>query len=92
MKILHLNTNDIKGGAARAANRLHNALNKRNVESFMLVQRKQSNNSKIFGAKSNLFFQGINFFSIKIQSKDSFTQFKPRQTLGKPIHSRMEKS
>ena len=40
MKILHINTSDIQGGAARAAFRLNRALNKLNVNSKMLVQSK----------------------------------------------------
>ena len=40
MKILHISTKDIEGGAARAANRLHQGLKKINVDSQMLVQTK----------------------------------------------------
>ncbi len=40
MKILHVNTFDIQGGAARAAFRLNKALNKLKVNSKMLVQSK----------------------------------------------------
>lgn len=40
MKVLHINTTDIEGGAARAAYRLHKALLKNGVESQMLVQKK----------------------------------------------------
>jgi len=40
MKVLHVNTSDIQGGAARAAFRLNKALNKLNVNSKMLVQSK----------------------------------------------------
>lgn len=42
MKILHINTSDIQGGAARAAYRLHRALLDENVDSQMLVQYKAS--------------------------------------------------
>lgn len=47
MKILHLNTFDIRGGAARAANRIHRALIGKSIESEMLVSRRESNNSQI---------------------------------------------
>lgn len=40
MKTLHLNTNDISGGAARAAFRLHKGLQDIGVDSRMLVQFK----------------------------------------------------
>ncbi|GIT99336.1 glycosyltransferase family 4 protein [Sulfurovum sp. TSL1] len=42
MKILIVNTYDIKGGAARAAYRLHKALLVQNIDSQMLVQNKIS--------------------------------------------------
>jgi glycosyltransferase involved in cell wall biosynthesis len=42
MKILIVNTQDISGGAARAAYRLHRALLKEGVDSSMLVQKKSS--------------------------------------------------
>lgn len=40
MKVLHINSSDIQGGAARAAFRLNRALNKLNTNSKMLVQFK----------------------------------------------------
>lgn len=42
VKILHINTFDIEGGAARAAYRLHRALLAENVDSQMFVQFKSS--------------------------------------------------
>ncbi|MDO4764139.1 MAG: glycosyltransferase family 4 protein [Flavobacteriaceae bacterium] len=42
MKILHINTTDIEGGAARAAYRLHKALLEAGIDSNMLVQTKKS--------------------------------------------------
>ena len=42
MKILHVSTYDIEGGAARAAYRLHKSLLQIGVDSKMLVQRKMS--------------------------------------------------
>ena len=38
MKILHVNTHDSQGGAARAAYRLHQALLAESIDSKMLVQ------------------------------------------------------
>ena len=49
MKILIVNTYDIQGGAARAAYRLHNSLLESGVNSKMLVQSKNSDNSTIIG-------------------------------------------
>ncbi len=42
MKILHITTSDIGGGAARAAYRLHRALLNEKVDSLMLVQDKKA--------------------------------------------------
>lgn len=42
MRVLHLNTFDIEGGAARAAWRLHQGLVANGVDSLMLVQTKTS--------------------------------------------------
>jgi len=47
MKILHLNTSDIQGGAARAAYRLHRALLNESVDSQMLVQYKASDDHTV---------------------------------------------
>ncbi len=48
MKVLHINTTDITGGAGIAAFRLHNALRKEGIESFILVQSKKSDNKFVF--------------------------------------------
>ncbi len=57
MKILHLSTTDIKGGAGIAAYRLHKGLLDSGVSSLMYVQRKSSDDKSIFSAanKFNLF-------------------------------------
>ena len=47
MKILHVNTSDIQGGAARAAYRLHQALIVAGVDSQMLVQYKASDDQTV---------------------------------------------
>ncbi|WP_044749132.1 glycosyltransferase family 4 protein [Bacillus alveayuensis] len=49
MKIVHLNTFDTEGGAARAANRLHNGLLDLNINSHMIVQNKKSYQLNIHG-------------------------------------------
>jgi glycosyltransferase involved in cell wall biosynthesis len=48
MKILIVNTSDIEGGAARASYRLFKALENENIEVSMLVQKKSSDNYKVF--------------------------------------------
>lgn len=47
MKALIVNTYDINGGAARAAYRLHQGLQKIGVQSQMLVQKKNSTDSNV---------------------------------------------
>ncbi len=49
MKILIVNTSDIGGGAARAANRLHKGLISQGVDSMMLVQQKKSEDRTVIG-------------------------------------------
>ena len=41
MRVLHVNTADLDGGAARAAHRIHTALRKSGVDSHMLVLRRR---------------------------------------------------
>jgi glycosyltransferase involved in cell wall biosynthesis len=47
MSVLHLNTNDINGGAARAAYRLHQGLRRIGEESWMHVHRKTSQDDTV---------------------------------------------
>ncbi len=47
MNVLIINTFDIKGGAARAAYRLHKGLTRIGVNSFMLVKEKKSQEQKV---------------------------------------------
>ncbi len=49
MKILHVNTSDISGGAARAAYRIHKGLQGIGIESEMLVQSKSSDDKTVIG-------------------------------------------
>lgn len=58
MKILHLSTNDVGGGAARAAYRLHRGLQDIGLDSQMLVQEKSSHDKTVIAPKMRL-FQGI---------------------------------
>jgi len=54
MKILIVNAEDIRGGAARAAYRLHKALIEANIDSKMLVQRKTSDDFTIIGFQTKM--------------------------------------
>ena len=59
MNILHVNTHDSQGGAARAAYRLHRALLAENIDSKMLVQKKASDDHTVIVPTSKL-EKGIN--------------------------------
>ncbi len=59
MRILHINTTDITGGAGIAAYRLHKALRSQGVESFMLVQSKRSNDASIIKSSNIPFINKI---------------------------------
>ena len=48
MRVLHVNTSDISGGAARAAYRIHKGLQTIGVDSKMLVQSKVSDENSIY--------------------------------------------
>lgn len=61
MKVLHVNTSDANGGAARAAHRLHQALLNENIDSKMLVQKKTSDDHTVI-APTSKFEKGINLF------------------------------
>ena len=59
MKVLIVNANDIVGGAARAAYRLFKGLNEFDIETYMLVANKFTDNSRIIGPKTRI-HKGIN--------------------------------
>jgi len=50
MKILHLSTTDIQGGAARGAFWLHKALRQQGIDSSMFVDRKYSDDETVLSA------------------------------------------
>lgn len=54
MKILIVNARDLKGGAARAAYRLHRALLAQNIDSQMLVQTKISDDYTVLVESNNI--------------------------------------
>jgi len=83
MKILIVNTNDIHGGAARAANRLHQALLKEGLESQMLVQAKFSDDHTVLRPKSKVqrgiakFRPALDNSFVKLYKNRSQTLFSP---------------
>lgn len=53
LRVLHISTSDILGGAAKAAFRLHQGLRNNGIKSFMLVQEKNVNNDTVYGPESD---------------------------------------
>lgn len=53
MKIIHLSTSDITGGAAKASYRLHQGLLHNGIASNILVQQKVTNDETVIGPASN---------------------------------------
>lgn len=83
LKILHVNTLDIKGGAARAVHRLHKSLLAQNIDSQMLVQNKSSDdftvisdNTKI-GKFFNKFRPHLDSIPIRFYKNRTKTLFSP---------------
>jgi|688.fasta_scaffold06992_20 glycosyltransferase involved in cell wall biosynthesis len=73
MRIIHLSTNDIDGGASRSAYRIHHSLLKQGVNSRLWVNEKKSNdptvkdlNNKIGKAWKKLRLRVINYFIVKM--------------------------
>lgn len=83
MKILIVNTYDISGGAARAAYRLHKALQSIGVESQMLVQTKTSADITVVGPKTNVqrsissLRLRLDAFPLKYYKNKTMTLFSP---------------
>jgi glycosyltransferase involved in cell wall biosynthesis len=54
LRVLHFSTNEIEGGAARAANRLHQGLTEAGIDSQMLVQSRSTNSNDVHAASSRI--------------------------------------
>lgn len=67
IKVLHLSTYDINGGAARAAYRQHKALEKAGINSQMLVRFKNSNDENV-----RVFVPSTDFLPRLIRIKNRF--------------------
>lgn len=54
MKVVHVNSDDLAGGAARAARRLHEGMEALGLESHMVVQRRRSDSPQVHGPGGQL--------------------------------------
>lgn len=79
MKITHISTYDISGGAAKAAYRLHNILLQQGYDSNMLVMKKDSDEERIFEAKSGKFSKYIISKVRRFFEKTLFYKYKNRE-------------
>ena len=83
MKILHINTHDIQGGAARAAYRLHRSLLDEQVDSQMLVQTKTITDDTVIGPEGkiekglSLFRPFLDSLPVKMYKGKTQTLFSP---------------
>lgn len=55
MKVVHLSTSDLSGGAAIACKRIVDAQAKNGIDSALLVQKKISSDPKVYSTTTNLF-------------------------------------
>ena len=80
MKPLLLSTNDIEGGAARAAYRLHQSLRAIAVPSQMLVQNRDSGDANVISQKSVIAKVGerLNGLPLRLHRNRIRTAFSPQ--------------
>lgn len=82
MKVVHVNTSDIKGGAAIAAHRLHKSLLRRkNIDSKMLVMNKESDEKEIFVARDSDFEKHIFSKIRRLLNKSFLFKYKDRKNI-----------
>lgn len=80
MKILHLSTSDLDGGAARAAYRLQGGLTSAGVESQMLVRARSSLDAQVIADKGWLTKLGPTFngFPLRSYARPEKSMFSPQ--------------
>ena len=80
MKVLHLSTSDIEGGAARAAYRIHQGLQDIGVASQMLVRAKLSADKTVVAEKTMLTKLGppLDGQPLKLYPRHQGTMFSPQ--------------
>lgn len=54
MRVVHINSDEVAGGAARAATRLHRGLIELGVDSHLVVQRRRTDASEVHGPSGEL--------------------------------------
>ncbi len=69
MKVLHLNTDDIKGGAAIAVQRIHKSLINNNIESSILVKSKNGRDNLVTSTSYSLLEKAISVYYNQLEKK-----------------------
>jgi glycosyltransferase involved in cell wall biosynthesis len=87
MKILHLSTSDINGGAARAAFRLHTGLMMQGVDSQMFVRDKHVNNESVIRYKYPKGFRLAKYKFRKFQIENDFKKYQSNRSVGFEVFS-----
>lgn len=88
LKVLHISTCDIAGGAAIAAYRLHRGLLSNGVDSIMLSNRKKSVDSSVFAFESTRsLYQQISFAIRGLRIKNDFRKYQKRRLPGDELFS-----
>jgi len=82
LRILQINYSDSKGGAARAAMRIHEGLSRLEVESLLLVSHKTTSNSYIISPKSKT--EKINYLLRSQLDQIPVNLYKNRNNLFSP--------
>jgi glycosyltransferase involved in cell wall biosynthesis len=83
MKVLHLSTHDIRGGAAIATTNLHLALLKKGIDSEIFVQRRYSTIPKV-NEDNRLLFKFINTLKPIVDQLPLLIRFHKRKELFTP--------
>lgn len=87
MKILHLSTSDISGGAARAAYRLHKGLLKNDVYSTMFVRDKLTDNENVIRYKYPSGSDKVLYRVKKSQIERDFAKYRSTRPSGLEVFS-----
>ena len=79
MKVVHLSTNEIKAGAARAAHRIHESCLQNGIESKLIVQNKETSSdntieiSKIISTNLNSRLNALPLKFYKLKEKNNWS-------------------
>ena len=83
IRVLSVCTNDVSGGAARAAYRIHQGVRESGIDSSMFVKNKGTKDEYVHAlleyVPNNLFYSAYDWCRTKIQNKIQHAQWRPYQ-------------